>query len=96
MSCTGSTTRLSTPSVRFVGTTIDVLAIRMPVLAPTQVITEKLNSLNEHHCDFTEPVARGAGGPRTGGLGSRCERTPPKTTSPRHVLFLTDRLGITA
>jgi hypothetical protein len=31
---------------------LDVLAIRMPVLSPTHVITEKLNSLNEHHCDF--------------------------------------------
>jgi hypothetical protein len=32
---------------------IDVLAIRMPVLSATQVVTEKLCSLNEHHCDFT-------------------------------------------
>ena len=31
---------------------LDVLAIRMPVLSPTHVLTEKLNSLNEHHCDF--------------------------------------------
>jgi hypothetical protein len=31
---------------------LDVLAIRMRVLPPTHVITEKLNSLNEHHCDF--------------------------------------------
>jgi hypothetical protein len=31
---------------------LDVLAIRMRVLSPTHVITEKLNSLNEHHCDF--------------------------------------------
>ena len=31
---------------------LDVLAIRMRVLPPTQVVTEKLNSLNEHHCDF--------------------------------------------
>lgn len=31
---------------------LDVLAIRMPVLSPTHVITEKLNALNEHHCDF--------------------------------------------
>ena len=30
----------------------DVLAVRMPVLAPTNVLTEKLNALNEHHCDF--------------------------------------------
>ena len=31
---------------------LDVLAIRMRVLSPTHVITEKLNSLTEHHCDF--------------------------------------------
>ncbi|MEO3760938.1 nucleotidyltransferase [Mycobacterium sp. B14F4] len=30
----------------------DVLAIRMRVLSPTEVMREKLNSLNEHHCDF--------------------------------------------
>lgn len=33
-------------------TVLDVLAIRMPVLPPTVVVTEKLRSLNEHHCDF--------------------------------------------
>lgn len=30
----------------------EVLAIRMRVMAPTEVMREKLNSLNEHHCDF--------------------------------------------
>jgi hypothetical protein len=30
----------------------DVLAIRMPVLPPTQVVIQKLRALNEHHCDF--------------------------------------------
>jgi hypothetical protein len=30
----------------------DVLAIRTPVLPPTQVVIEKLCSLTEHHCDF--------------------------------------------
>ncbi|RAV17062.1 hypothetical protein DQP55_03410 [Mycolicibacterium sp. GF69] len=30
----------------------DVLAIRMRVLEPTDVLREKLNALNEHHCDF--------------------------------------------
>jgi hypothetical protein len=30
----------------------EVLAIRMPVLSPTVVLCQKLNSLNEHHCDF--------------------------------------------
>ncbi|MGV0769510.1 hypothetical protein [Mycobacterium syngnathidarum] len=38
----------------------DVLAIRMPVLLPTLVVSEKLRSLNEHHCDFAAllPAAR--------------------------------------
>lgn len=31
----------------------DVLAIRMKVLAPTYVLAEKLNALNEHNCDFS-------------------------------------------
>jgi hypothetical protein len=30
----------------------EVLAISMPVLSPTVVMTQKLVSLNEHHCDF--------------------------------------------
>lgn len=30
----------------------DVLAITMPVLAPTTVLVQKLRSLGEHHCDF--------------------------------------------
>ena len=33
----------------------DVLAIRMPVLSPTQVVIQKLLALTEHHCDF-EPL----------------------------------------
>ncbi|MEV0673666.1 hypothetical protein [Mycobacterium sp. NPDC050441] len=38
----------------------DVLAIRMPVLPPTMVLSERLRSLNEHHCDFAAllPAAR--------------------------------------
>ena len=31
----------------------DVLAIRMPVLPPTQVVIQKLRALTEHYCDFT-------------------------------------------
>ncbi len=39
---------------------LDVLAIRMPVLPPTLVVSERLRSLNEHHCDFAAllPAAR--------------------------------------
>ncbi|PRI16253.1 nucleotidyltransferase [Mycobacterium shigaense] len=38
----------------------DVLAIRMPVLPPTMVLTQKLLALHEHHCDFGRllPAAR--------------------------------------
>jgi hypothetical protein len=38
----------------------EVLAIRMPVLSPTTVLTQKLCALNEHHCDFAPllPAAR--------------------------------------
>jgi hypothetical protein len=32
--------------------THSVLAIHMPVLPPTVVVSVKLRSLNEHHCDF--------------------------------------------
>jgi hypothetical protein len=30
----------------------DVLAVRMPVLEPTEVVCQKLRALSEHHCDF--------------------------------------------
>nr|ABP46856.1 conserved hypothetical protein [Mycolicibacterium gilvum PYR-GCK] len=30
----------------------DVLALTIPVLAPTEVVTQKLRALHEHHCDF--------------------------------------------
>jgi hypothetical protein len=31
---------------------LDVLAIPMPVMSPTDVVTQKLRSMHEHHCDF--------------------------------------------
>ena len=31
---------------------LEVLGIRIPVLAPTDVVTTKLQSLSEHYCDF--------------------------------------------
>lgn len=38
----------------------DVLALTIPVLSPTEVITQKLRALHEHHCDFATllPVVR--------------------------------------
>ncbi|ORA83730.1 nucleotidyltransferase [Mycobacterium malmoense] len=32
----------------------EVLAITMPVLPPTMVLTQKLRALGEHHCDFAQ------------------------------------------
>jgi hypothetical protein len=38
----------------------DVLALAIPVLSPTEVVTQKLRALHEHHCDFGTllPVVR--------------------------------------
>ena len=38
----------------------DVLALAIPVLSPTEVVTQKLRALHEHHCDFAKllPVVR--------------------------------------
>ena len=40
--------------------TLDVLALSIPVLSPTQVMLQKLRSLHEHHCDLAPliPPAR--------------------------------------
>ena len=39
---------------------VEVLSIVMPVLSATDVITSKLNALDEHYCDYSKllPVAR--------------------------------------
>ncbi|MGP4057141.1 nucleotidyltransferase [Mycobacterium sp. 4D054] len=34
----------------------DVLALSIPVLTPTAVVTQKLRALNEHHCDFARLI----------------------------------------
>ena len=31
----------------------EVLALTVPVLSPTEVVTQKLRALHEHHCDFS-------------------------------------------
>ncbi|OAN40704.1 hypothetical protein [Mycolicibacterium iranicum] len=38
----------------------DVLALSMPVLSPTEILTQKLRALHEHHCDFAKllPLVR--------------------------------------
>lgn len=73
----------------------DVLAIRMRVLSPTHVMTEKLMSLNEHHCDFTTllPAARAV---REQLDWQRLRADTADNDFAAAFLFLTDRLGITA
>lgn len=73
---------------------LDVLAIRMPVLPPTHVMAEKLNSLNEHHCDFAAllPAARA--------VRERVDWDAVRAATSENdfaaaFLVLTDHLGIT-
>jgi Uncharacterised nucleotidyltransferase len=74
---------------------VDVLAIRMPVLSPTQVVTEKLCSLNEHHCDFSTllPAVRAV---REQVDWDRVRSAAAENDFAVAFLVLTDRLGITA
>jgi hypothetical protein len=73
---------------------LDVLAIRMPVLSPTKVITEKLISLNEHHCDFAAllPAVRAV---REVVDWDRVRTDTAASDFAVALLVLTDRLGIT-
>ena len=73
---------------------LDVLAIRMRVLSPTHVITEKLNSLNEHHCDFAAllPAVRAV---RERVNWDRLRAETVENDFAVAFLVLTDRLGIT-
>jgi hypothetical protein len=73
---------------------LDVLAIRMRVLPPTHVVTEKLLSLNEHHCDFTAllPAVRAV---REQVDWERVRADTDKNDYAAAFLVLADRLGIT-
>jgi hypothetical protein len=73
----------------------DVLAIRMPVLPPTMVLTQKLLALNEHHCDFGKllPAAR-AVRERLDWGGIRKETDDNDYAAA--FLVLAERLGLTA
>ena len=73
----------------------DVLAIRMPVLSPTQVVTEKLCSLNEHHCDFS-PLLLGVRAVREQVDWNRVRADSADNDFAVAFLVLSDRLGITA
>jgi hypothetical protein len=74
---------------------LDVLAIRMPVLSPTQVVTERLCSLNEHHCDFAAllPAVRAV---REQVDWGRVRADTTHNDYAAAFLVLMDRLGITA
>lgn len=73
---------------------VDVLGLRIPVLAPTEVISAKLRSLSERHCDFGQllPPVRAVreqlDWPR---LHQDCLDNPHA----RSFLFLAGELGIT-
>ncbi|AQA01839.1 hypothetical protein BVC93_04605 [Mycobacterium sp. MS1601] len=73
---------------------VDVLAIRMPVVPPTEVVTEKLLSLNEHHCDFAALL------PGVRAVREAVEWASVRAATAEHpfasaFLFLTDQLDIT-
>lgn len=73
---------------------LDVLAIRMPVLPPTVVVTEKLRSLNEHHCDFAALL------PAVRAVRERVDWGEVRAATADNAfaaafLMLLDRLGIT-
>ncbi|MBV9512576.1 MAG: hypothetical protein JO280_00815, partial [Mycobacteriaceae bacterium] len=74
---------------------LDVLAIRMPVLTATHVVTEKLCSLNEHRCDFASllPPVRAV---REQVDWDRVRADTSHNDFAAAFLCLTDRLGITA
>ena len=74
---------------------LDVLAIRMKVLPPTHVVTEKLLSLNEHHCDFTNllPAVRAV---REQVDWDRVRADTADNDFAAAFLVLADRLNITA
>lgn len=74
---------------------VDVLAIRMPVLSPTQVVTEKLAALNEHHCDFTA-LLPGVRAVRERVDWPRVRAVTADNPFAAAFVFLTDRLGITS
>ena len=71
----------------------EVLAIRMPVLRPTDMVIVKLCSLSEHYCDFDKllPVVRAV---REQLDWPRIRRDTADNDFAAAFLFLTDRLGI--
>jgi hypothetical protein len=73
---------------------LEVLAIAMPVLPPTHVVTEKLSSLSEHHCDLAS-LLPGVRAVREQVDWERVRSVTANNDFAVAFLFLTDRLGIT-
>lgn len=71
----------------------DVLALAIPVLSPTEVITQKLRALHEHHCDFATllPVVRAV---REQLEWPRLRKATSENPFATAFLFLCDSLGI--
>jgi len=65
------------------------------VLPPTQVVTEKLWSINEHHCDFAA-LLPGVRAVREQVNWNQVRSNTADNDFAAAFLFLTDRLGITA
>jgi len=74
-------------------TTMQVLAVEMPVLEATELVVHKLASLDEHYCDVTAvlPVLRAL---REQVDWDRVERETADNPFAAAVLFLLRRLGI--
>ena len=72
---------------------VEVLSVRMPVLAATDVLASKMNALDEHHCDFSSilSVARAL---REQVDWERLRRDVEGNDFAAALLFLLDRLGI--
>jgi hypothetical protein len=73
----------------------DVLAVRMRVMAPTHVLTEKLNALNEHNCNFAALM------PGVRAVREQLDWDHVRTATKDNdfaaaFLFLADRLGLTS
>ena len=71
----------------------EVLAIRMPVLRPTDLVITKLCSMSEHYCDFAQvlPVVRAV---REQLDWPRIRRDTAHNEFAGAFLYLTERLGI--
>jgi len=74
---------------------VEVLAIPMPVLPPTQVLSEKLSSFSEHHCDFAA-LLPGVRAVREQVNWNQVRSATADNDFAAAFLYLTDRLGITA